>query len=60
MQVLPGRNSASRARPVIGRCYGAFGTLIYLILLSDFSPRISFEIVESLDDIRDRYGQLGA
>jgi hypothetical protein len=49
----------------LGLAYGQkilrrFGTLIYLILRSDFSPRISFEIVESLDDIRDRHGQLGA
>jgi hypothetical protein len=46
----------TRTRSILRR----FGTLIYLILRSDFSPRIFFEIVESLDDIRDRHGQLGA
>jgi hypothetical protein len=60
MQVLPGPKfgepAPTRDRLILRR----FGTLIYLILLSDFSPRISFEIVESLDDIRDRYGQFGA
>jgi hypothetical protein len=50
------RAGQTRIRSILRR----FGTLIYLILRSDFSPRISFEIVESLDDIRDRYGQFGA
>jgi hypothetical protein len=56
MQVLPGPKFGELG-PTRGR---SIPTLIYLILLSDFSPRISFEIVESLDDIRDRYGQFGA
>ena len=59
MRVVPDRirrAGQTRGRSILRR----FGTLIYLILLSDFSPRISFEIGERLDDIRDRYGQLGA
>lgn len=60
VQVLPGPKFGEPGQ-IHGRVDStALGTLIYLILPFDFSHRILSEIMESLDDVRDRYGQFGA
>ena len=66
MQVPPGRNrltitfpgdrGQSRSTPGF---HGGRGTLIYLILPVDFGSKHLPVIKESLDDLRDCYGQLG-
>jgi hypothetical protein len=66
MQVPPGRNpltitllrgpGSSPSPPGFDR---GRGTLIYLILLVDFSSKHLAVIMESLDDIRDCDGELG-